>query len=58
MWEYPKVCTYKDIRPLIVDLKRVYAAPTEDITLSELDLLIENGEENTLKLQSHRKTTR
>ena len=33
-----KFVSYKDIKPLIVDLKRVYAAPTEDIAISELDL--------------------
>jgi len=33
-----KFVSYKDIKPLMVDLKRVYAAPTEDIALSELDL--------------------
>lgn len=30
--------SYKDIKPLMVDLKRVYAAPTEDTALSEVDL--------------------
>lgn len=33
-----KFVSYKDIKPLMVDLKRVYAAPTEDIALDELDL--------------------
>lgn len=33
-----KFVSYKDIKPLMSDLKRVYAAPTEDIALSELDL--------------------
>ena len=33
-----KFVSYKDIKPLMADLKRVYAAPTEDIALSELDL--------------------
>ena len=36
-----KFVSYKDIKPLMVDLKRVYAAPTEDIALSELDLFDE-----------------
>ncbi|MDF2868686.1 MAG: hypothetical protein K0R05_261 [Anaerocolumna sp.] len=31
------------------DLKHVYAAPTEDIELSELDFLMGNEEENTLQ---------
>ncbi|SHL40732.1 Transposase (or an inactivated derivative) [Anaerocolumna jejuensis DSM 15929] len=33
-----KFVSYKDIKPLMVDLKCVYAAPTEDIALGELDL--------------------
>ncbi len=33
-----KFVSYKDIKPLMVDLKRVYAVPTEDIALGELDL--------------------
>lgn len=33
-----KFVSYKDIKPLMVDLKRVYAAPTEDSALGELDL--------------------
>jgi putative transposase len=33
-----KFVSYKDIKPLMVDLKRVYAAPTEDIAIDELDL--------------------
>ena len=32
-----KFVSYKDIKLLMSDLKRVYAAPTEDIALSELD---------------------
>lgn len=33
--------SYKDIKSLMADLKRVYAAPTEDTALSELDLFDE-----------------
>jgi putative transposase len=33
-----KFVSYKDIKPLMADIKRVYAAPTEDISFSELDL--------------------
>ena len=33
-----KFVSHKDIKPLMLDLKRVYAAPTEDIALSELGL--------------------
>lgn len=36
-----KFVSYKDIKPLMADLKRVYAAPTEAIALSELDLFDE-----------------
>lgn len=32
-----KFVSYKEIKPLMADLKRVYAAPTEEIALSELD---------------------
>lgn len=33
-----KSVSYKDIKPLMVDLKRVYAAPTEEMALNELEL--------------------
>ena len=33
-----KFLSYKDIKPLMLNLKHVYAAPTEDIALSELGL--------------------
>jgi putative transposase len=36
-----KFVSYKDIKPLMTDLKRVYAAATEEIALSELDLFDE-----------------
>lgn len=32
-----KFVSYKDIKPLMTDLKRVYAASTEEIALTELD---------------------
>ena len=32
-----KFVSYKEIKPLMADLKRVYAAPTEDSALSELE---------------------
>lgn len=32
-----KFVSYKEIKPLMADLKRVYAAPTEEIALAELD---------------------
>ena len=33
--------SYKEIKPLMTDLKRVYAAPTEEIALAELDVFEE-----------------
>jgi len=36
-----KFVSYKDIKPLMADLKRVYAAPTEAVALGELDLFDE-----------------
>ena len=32
-----KFVSYKEIKPLMADLKRVYAAPTEEVALAELD---------------------
>ncbi len=32
-----KFVSYKELKPLMADLKRVYAAPTEEIALAELD---------------------
>ena len=32
-----KFVFYKEIKPLMADLKRVYAAPTEEVALAELD---------------------
>ena len=32
-----KFVSYKELKPLMADLKRIYAAPTEEITLTELD---------------------
>lgn len=33
-----KFVSYKELKPLMTDLKRVYAAPTEEIALAELEL--------------------
>jgi transposase-like protein len=44
-----KIAYYKDIKPLIVDLKSVYATPTKDITLIELDSFHYKLGENALK---------
>jgi transposase-like protein len=33
-----KFVSYKDLKPLMADLKKVYAAPNEDVALLELDL--------------------
>lgn len=52
-----KFVSYKEIKPLMADLKRVYAAPTEEVALAELDSFDENGAGNTLRLQSHGKIT-
>lgn len=41
--------SYKEIKPLMADLKRVYAAPAEESALSELKVLMRNGVGNTLK---------
>ena len=32
--------SYKDLKPLMVDLKRVYTAPTEEIAVNELDQFV------------------
>ena len=32
-----KFVSYKELKPLMADLKRIYAAPTEEIALAELD---------------------
>lgn len=45
----------KENQTLMADLKRVYAAPTEEIALMELDRFDKNGAENTLRLQNHGK---
>ncbi len=34
----PKFVSYKDIKNLMEGLKRIYAAPTEDAALNELEL--------------------
>lgn len=47
----------KEIKPLMADLKEVYAAPTEETTLSELDSFDENGVGNILKSPSPGVTT-
>ena len=52
-----KFVSYKEIKPLMADLKRVYVAPTEEVVLAELDSFDENGAGNTLRLQSHVKIT-
>lgn len=41
----------------MADLKRVYAAPTEEIALAELDSFDENGAENIRKSRNPGKTT-
>ena len=45
-----KFVSYKDIKPLMTDLKRVYAASTEEIALSELDSFDEKWSEKYPKI--------
>ena len=35
MGSIPKFVFYKELKPLLVNLKRVYAVPTEEIALAE-----------------------
>ena len=52
-----KFVSYKEIKPLMADLKRVYAAPTEELHWQNWTALTKNGAGNTLRLQSHGKIT-
>ncbi len=45
-----KFVSYKKIKLLMADLKRVYAAPTEDIALAELNTIYEKWSEKYLKI--------
>lgn len=45
-----KFVSYKDIRPLMANLKRVYTAPTEEAALSELDSFNEKWSGKCLKI--------
>jgi len=49
--------TYKDLKPLIADLKRVYHAPSQDTALEELDRFDELWSKNTRELPSHSRET-
>jgi len=42
--------SYKDLKPLMADLKRVYTAPTEDTALFELDLFDEKWSDKYPKI--------
>lgn len=44
-----KFVSYKDIKELMPDLKRVYTAATEEIALNQLELLNDKWGKNTLK---------
>ncbi len=44
-----KFVSYKQLKPLLADLKRVYAAPTEEIALAKLDSFDEKWSGNTRK---------
>ena len=48
IWNTTKFVSYKN--PLMADLKRVYAAPTEEITLTELDSFDEKWSEKYPKI--------
>ena len=51
-----KFVSYKEFKPLMADLKRVYVTPTEEIALAELDVaLMRNGAGNIPKSQNHGK---
>ena len=45
--------SYKDIKALMADLKKVYAAVDEETALYELEQLRPNGTRNILKFQLH-----
>lgn len=45
-----KFISYKELKPLIADLKRVYAAPIEEIALTELDNFDEKWSEKYPKI--------
>lgn len=42
-----KYVSYKDLKKFASDFKAVYKVPTEEIALSELEILKENWEKNT-----------
>ena len=48
-----KFVSYKEIKPLMADLKRVYAAPTEETALSELDSFEEKWDSRKRQKKSH-----
>ena len=52
-----KFVFYKELKPLMDDLKRVYAALTEEITLDEQDHLDKKGVENILRSRDPGKIT-
>lgn len=45
-----KFVSYKDIKKLMADLKRVYAAPTEDTALNELEIFKDNWDSKYPKI--------
>ena len=53
--KYNKVCSYKELKSLMADLKRVYAAPTEEIALAELDRFDEKWDGKYPKIAKSRK---
>lgn len=54
----PKLVSYKNLKPLMANLRRVYAASTEEIALAELDALMKNGAANIPSEYSDSKWTK
>ena len=52
-----KFVSYKERKPLMADLKRVYAAPTEEIARLNWIVLMRNGAGNIPKSQNHGRIT-
>ena len=52
-----KFVSYKELKPLMADLKRVYAAPTEEIARAELDSFDEKWSGKYPKSQNHGRIT-
>ena len=53
-----KIVSYKDIKKLMADLKRVYAAPTEETALDELELFRDKWDARYPKIYKSRHDSR